>query len=436
MNGGAPRPDDLKRLLIKRVTRRKWGGGVHYQLDLRAKGLNGTRTKLRDPDHPRWPDRGRGPKNLTEAHRWVDPYVDRLGVAWVTGEIPELPTVRECGDSHLKALRELKGDDSSTVRNRSSHFRNHIYPSVGDEALGALGAQQVQDLLDGMTRQSGGPAGTYLKQGVLSTLNVLWRKFCKGSPPWEGEIELTPGVDPNRMRRERAKLGLVEPAGSDYDWEDMNRLIVAAMKLDLEAQGRNPKLKRLNRMVDLVVALICFPFRIEEAAFTRQKFIDLELGVWTIAGTKSAASVGRLVPVQNAYLPWQERLIAKDRHPEDFVFAATSPKRMPSDSTLKGWVGDVLLEADLKMPGDLTHFFRAMYLSSAVGAGVPEGAVAVLAGHKLVKAPLISDHYLTGKAFIAGLPPIARNHVPELVSPEEAEERARRWIRDGKPPVW
>jgi len=420
------------RLLHTRLRKRRFGRrSEHYRLDLRRQGLSGERLVVRDPRSKGWPDKGRAARTQAEALAWVDAYVDRLGAPWFKG-VRDLRTVGEYGEAYLAALKTRSGD-GSTFRNYRSAFRNHIEPYLGAEVLRTVGPADVQTLLDGFRTTEGKKPGKVLRVTVLTVLGNIWRSAFgkKSPPPWEGEIEVE-HVNPAVRRRERAVRGVRTHArGKGHTVSELHWIMVAAVALDLVGEANPRKRRGTNNHAETVASLIYQIVRAEEVTFIRHKDVDRALRAVCVPGTKTHAAEERFAPIQRGYEPWLERALARGASPEHFLLPTSEPARLPCVDTIKGKVGRVLQVAGLKRVGDLTHVFRGTAMSIALGAGLSADEVAILAGHRLPADPLINEHYLRWAAFLQRLGPRA-DFMPDLGTPEELEEEARRAIRAGE----
>jgi hypothetical protein len=420
----------MKRLLRTRVAKRRHPDGHHYRLDLRLQGLRGERLAIRDPRHPGWPAKGSPARTLEQALEWVDQYVDRLGPEWCRGG-PVGETVRHHGDAYLEWIRESKGADSSQYRNHRNCLRNHVYPTLGEEALRPLGAPALQALLDGLRTVTGKPVGVELKRGVLAAVSNAWRHAVPDQKvPWAGKVTLG-GENPTRARRERARAGIrLSANAAGFTPAELRQILITALAMDLAGRANPHHCRGTHHHADLVAFLIHHIVRIEEVCFLCRKDIDLGLRAILIAGTKTAASEERLFPTQRAYEPWRDRLLERVSDPEDPLLP-TSRAGTTSVATLKYNVARVLEAAGLKRPGECTHVFRASHTSIAIGQLRGE-AVAALSGHRIPGDDLISDHYLRWRSFIAGLPESHFDYFPVLGTLEELEEEARAALVDGR----
>jgi hypothetical protein len=340
-------------------------------------------------------------------------------------------TVRHHGDAYLEWIRESKGADSSQYRNHRNCLRNHVYPTLGEEALRPLGAPALQALLDGLRTLKGAPAGIELRQGVLAALSNAWRHAFPHEPlPWAGKVAMG-REDPTRARRERARAGIRRSANAGgFTRAELRQIQVAALAVDLAIRA-NPKNGRgVPNHADLVAFLVHHIVRIEEVSFLRRKDVQPDLRCILIPGTKTRASEERLCPTQRAYEPWRDRLLARITRPGAHLFPTSSSGKVVV-GTLKEKVARVLEAAGLKRPGDRTHVFRAAHTSIAIGRLSGE-TVAALSGHRIPGDALISDHYLRWRSFITGLPESHFEYFPVLGTPEELEEEARAALADGR----
>ena len=413
----------------RRIKAKKWKKGMHYYLDLRAKGLRGGEPVIRDPFHPRWPDRGRGARSQFEAEAWLIEYIDRLGPEWFTDEAEVLVTVKDYGEAHLEALKELKGKDSSTYKNRRNYLKNHIYPKLGSHRLRGVDGPQVQKLMDDLrSSRDGRPVTRATKDAVYLTLGALWKDAAPNAPvPWKGKVCID-GEDPNRRRRMEAKAGIRPAVHRSLTDADLRSLLVEAMMEDLRGRANPNKRRGVDNLVDIVAFKFFHPVRIEEISFLRGKDVHPDLRAIYIPGTKSEAA-GRFCPTQVHYQPWLDRLMAGVEDTEEFLFPTARRDRLPSVSTYSYRISDLLVTAGLKQEGELTHVFRSLFLSRAHALQLASTTIKLIGGHATDKDPLFGKHYNDWPTFLANLPEIAFNIVPNLGTPEEIEEEARRRLR-------
>jgi integrase len=424
---------DLKRLLHTRLRLHEWegrDGAAAYWLDLRMKHLRGGRMTVCDPRDPEWPRRGSTTTDLSDALRWVDEYVDRLGLGYCApGAAQDL--IGSCAIRYLAALEETKGRGSSTFRNRTSAVRVHILPALEQTFLLDLTAARVQIFVNNLETVGGGAPAEATREGVLAALTGIWRTaFPTSAPPWAGGITIN-GEDPGRGRRERAIAGIRIEDVDGYTPDELKRILVGAYAMDLYRAGHPRRRYGMMSVVDHVAFLVHHAVRAEESVFEREKDIDRKRRVIRLIGTKSAASEERWMPIQAAYEPWLDRALARCASPEDFLLPSPSG-RMANRYTVGATVADVLVAVGLKRPGERTHILRGTNMSQAIAAGITTEQIAAFAGHSIPGDPLITKHYLRWNPFLAGLPARAWDYVPHLGTPDEIEALAREALRSGE----
>lgn len=429
----------LKRLLHTRLELYEWegrAGAAGYRLDLRKKGLSGTRPMLRDPDDPAWPEGGATTTDLDVALRWVDEYVDRLGIGYFApGAAYDL--IGALAIRYLEALERTKKRTSSIFRNRSSIIKMHILPVLGSTSVLALTTARVQALLDNAVTVHAGVPADATREGILATLNGIWRTaFPKSTPPWAGKVSIN-GQDPTVVRRERAAAGIRYEDDDGYTPDDLRWILISAFALDLYRARYPGRHYGVTSMVDYAAFVIHNPVRLEEATFERAKDVDRKRNVIRLIGTKSEASEERWMPIQAAYEPWLERALGRCKSPEDYLLPGR-PGRRAVVSTVSNTFADVLVACDRKRVGECTQIFRGTNMSMALAAGIKADQIAVFAGHEIVGDPLMSSHYLRWQAFLAGLPALAWDYVPHLGTPDGASGvgrlRAGASVHDAREP--
>lgn len=417
---GAPTTErDFKRKLKDLLAARRLpGGGTRWRLDLRPKGLRGSRLVVRDPDAEGWPDRGPGTDDRRTAERWVDAYVERLGIPWLRGRGKERTTIREWLPSYVSWLKNHKGSDSHTFKQYRNDLHNRVVPVLGDERLRSISPKRVQSFIDGLRREDGDPLAKSTIDVVLSAMSGLFQHaYPHALVPWHRKIKVRV-EDGNRKRRKEAKKGDAPHLNRGYTDAECLRTLKAAEAIDREFRDDPRKARGIPDHAHVIAFLLAHPVRIHELAYVRAHDFDETLGAIYIRGTKSGTSQ-RYIPVQQSYLPWFKRLIKGK--PDDALVFATNRKGTCSVSTLRGKVERVTDRAGTRVPDDLTHVFRKTFMSRAFVADLDLEVVGVLSGHKLESDRLFQDHYLAWASLIQKMP----DHFTDLVElplpPEDRE---------------
>lgn len=437
----APRKLDaaaLKRRLKSRGLKRR----ATWYLDLRHEdfGYMG-RITVRDPNHPKWPTKGRAAASREEAERWIDsgPYVD-----WVRSEITRsrsgshgVSTVAEACDRYLADLSAELGADHTTVANRQSVFNAHVKPALGSLPLAALTTDRVGRFLRSLTvtkRKHGEvwqeEASYRTKTNVRTALQALWRHFHEDTQPPFGTIRLK---DTTRARRRRLAaqrgVALLDLDRDAYSPEEVRLILAHAIVYDREVLCRpNLAATTIPNTAEVIALQLGFATRINELASIRWRYVFEDEAVVWIPGTKTEAAP-RWFPLLDSVRPWIVRLRGKVSGPEPEDYLLRRDPRpghgttRPSKKTYQGRIARVLRRAGLKFDRKLTHIFRATHVTWAIGAGFSKKRIESFIGHSKSEDEAF-NRYVDAALVARLMTDRDRTYLPWLPTPEECEELA------------
>ena len=415
---------------------------VVYYLDLRGDEWgNLGRVVLRKPGTEGWPAKGPTTDDEATARGWVghEDYLELVHRHRTIARLgPAALTVREGMEKYLDHLKETKGEDHPTYRNRATSLLRHTEP-LHSRILGSLSRPVVQDWLDGVRVDKGGearPPARATKAALFRGLRALWHFHLRSvEPPFDGALL---GSD-ERARSIREAIeggrGLDRfVANGAYGPDELNRLLVAARWYFRQVIEPSAPLRAttMDSWAEAIVLMAGTSARLMEATRLQWQHIREEEGLLIIPGTKTKAAL-RAQPLQESLRPWLEHLRETfrstfDREPGRLDFLIQSdprqPRSRPVSRSLGERVGRIQEVAGLKRPQRSAHILRATFISSAHARGIPSERLKHYVGHAQPGKGSswdMTDDYIH---FIAGLAQEEDRHVMDHIPhPEEVARK-------------
>jgi len=414
--------------LVARLRQRQEGA---FFLDLRtARWGHEGRVQVRDPEHHKWPAKGRDPMDAREAERWVrefyHPYL--LQKLAPSGEAPDGITVKEASDRYLPALLERLDDRKTThntYRNRRAQLGTPLAP-LHDEPLKTLTNRAVVEWLRGVRSKkrvdgrtvSVEPVLSYRTNLLTSLVAVYRHTFPQLDCPFS-EAGLAFGAS-QRAWKDKLLAGKaldISCLGEKvYEKDEVKRLLVAAFHYDQEAIGNSPPLRVRTRQIsaEAIALMGGTGARLDEVR--RIQWHDIHEGSpgkpdWLyIRGMKTERAL-RAQPIQDGLKPWIEWIrercaqeLGRPPRPTDFLIQ-NNPRgysSRPVSRALGERVAKVQVVAGLKREQRAAHIFRATFITQVGNAKhpksnrrlVPDERLAEYVGHAIGPKLTVRPEYI------------------------------------------